>query len=778
MDFPTYALDTLAKGKCNIKLVSDGGFGKTTAFLEIYRRLVASPVYCDGKRLIPIYVPLSLCDTNTKSSILRYTVYNYTPFETSEATDTEAYISSFVNLLLDGEKSNSVYLFLLDAINENHFGQTLVGEINCLGAYKNTAVITSGRYDERGLENFKSVSLKPIDEKIVKAVAPSASDNMLKLLSNPFYLSRFKELVDSGRNIDSQNCGVFDFLSEYVEWTREKYVRANTTQTFGGLYSFGETVSVVIDELLTAICFEMCREHTLSVSRSDKRIKNNVLMLFLAKAHGGSKIRFVEDIYDTVFEKFYIPLGFFAKVDGGYRITHEIYRDFFAANHIYRSVKEETAVSSRYFRCSRGVMDMLAGALLKKPSFIDVSGEPTASGEELLRTLPDGAGGLAPFANRCFVFYNLVESLPNGSARKNTFCKSFENTCALVFRRLKARIAVSDEAPDVNIFELIRIYAEVLRRNKKYLESAEVCEYLKKICSVSDNLHAERYIHKARHNVAKCNLYRGFDLASAENSIILPETLGIYKEAADELYELCELGYAESRSQYAMLISYPDAVSARYIDACFEGVSVEKRRETAFFINIETVRREYKKDFDNTSFYYPLEQCASALLHNEISCLQDPQELEFATFEELVYGSEIKFGEYSESFEKSSFAAAKIMLDKLREKKSSKILDCLYAKLMLQSGTGERGFINSLLLSSDTESLSLFMYSAYNKALPEELEKVESALIRKSQLRAMDAFDAVYILKDIELVWRYLQKRREYSDEYIKAVNKMLEIKL
>mgnify|MGYP003318423968 CR=1 FL=1 len=143
MDFPTYALDTLAKGKCNIKLVSDGGFGKTTAFLEIYRRLVASPVYCDGKRLIPIYVPLSLCDTNTKNSILRYTIYNYTPFETSEATDTEAYISNFVNLLLDGEKSNSVYLFLLDAINENHFGQTLVGEINRLGAYKNTAVITA-----------------------------------------------------------------------------------------------------------------------------------------------------------------------------------------------------------------------------------------------------------------------------------------------------------------------------------------------------------------------------------------------------------------------------------------------------------------------------------------------------------------------------------------------------------------------------------------------------------------------------------------------------------
>ncbi len=778
MDFPTYALDILSKSKCNIKLVSDGGFGKTTAFLEIYRRALATPVYSEGKRLIPIYVPLSLCDTNTKNSILRYTVYNYTPFDTSDTTDTDAYIANLVSTLLNCDNSDSIYLFLLDAINENHFGQVLIGEMNQLGGYKNAAVITSGRYDEHGLDGFKTVLLKPIDEKIIKSIAPDADESMSKLLSNPFYLSRYKELTDGGRNIDTQNCGVFDFLREYVEWTREKYVRANATQTLGDLYSFKETVAIVLDELLPSICFEMCREHTLSVGQADKKIKNNVLLSFLNKAHGGAKIRFVEDIYDSVFEKFYVPLGFFAKADGGYRITHEIYRDYFAASHIYCSVKEETAVSSRYFRCSRGVMDMLAGALLQKPCFVDETGELTASDAELLAALPDGAEGLSTFANRCFVFYNLVESLPNGSARKNLFCKRFETTCSLVFRRLKARLAICSEKPDVNIFELIRIYAEVLRRNKKYRESSEVCEYLKEICSVSDNPHAERYIYKARHNVAKCNLYRAFDLASAENGEIVPETLEIYREAADELCKLCELGYAESRSQYAMLISYPDAVSARYIDACFDGVSVQKRREQAFFINIETVRREYKKDFDNTSFYYPLEQCASALLHNEISCLAEPAELEFFTFEELIYGSDIKFGEYSADFEKSSYAAAKIMLDKLRQKKSSRILDCLYAKLMLLDGSDERGFINSLLLSSDTQPLSLFMHSVYNNAAPAELDAVECALVKKAGLRAMDAFDAVYIKQDIELVWKALKNRREYSDEYIKAVNKMLKIKL
>ncbi len=51
MDFPTYALDILSKRKQKIKLVSDGGFGKTTAFLEIYRRALAKPRFCEEKRV-------------------------------------------------------------------------------------------------------------------------------------------------------------------------------------------------------------------------------------------------------------------------------------------------------------------------------------------------------------------------------------------------------------------------------------------------------------------------------------------------------------------------------------------------------------------------------------------------------------------------------------------------------------------------------------------------------------------------------------------------------
>ena len=317
---------------------------------------------------------------------------------------------------------------------------------------------------------------------------------------------------------------------------------------------------------------------------------------------------------------------------------------------------------------------------------------------------------------------------------------------------------------------------EVLRRNKKYGESAEVCEYLKSICAVSDNPHAERYIYKARHNVAKSNLYRAFDLASAEDGRIIPETLEIYKAAANELYELCGLGYAESRSQYAMLISYPDAVSKRYIDAIFEDKSIKTRREEAFFINIETARREYKKDFDNTSFYYPLQQCASALLHNEISCYAEPSELELMTFEELMYVSDVKFGEYAQDCEKASLAAVRIMLDKLREKKSSRILDCLYAKLLLLEGSDKHGLINTLLLSSDTEPLSVFMYSATNKAEPSELDALRHALIKKAALRAMDAFDAVYILKDVEFMWQALKGRHRYSDEYIRAVTQILDM--
>lgn len=776
MDFPTYALAALAKGKRNIKLVSDGGFGKTTAFLEIYRRLLAAPAFCENKRLIPIYIPLSLCDTGKKDAILRYAVYNYTPFDAADGNNSDAYIASFVNTLLDCDKSDCIYLFLLDAINENHFGQVLLGEIDRIAGYRNAAVIASGRYDERGLDSFVSVGLMPIDEKIIRAVAPDADGEMLKLLSNPFYLSRYRELTDGGRNLNTQSCNVYDFLSEYVDWTREKYVKANAAQTLGTGYLFADIAATVFDGLLPAICFEMCREHTLSIAVSDKRIKGSVLLDLLNSTRGGAKIRCAEDIYDSAFEKFYVPLGFFARVDGGYRITHEIYRDYFAASYIVNCVKEETAVSSRYFRCSRGVMDMLAGALIKKPCFINDKGEPTWDDSELLEALPDGDDGLAPFANRCFVFYNLVESLPNGSGRKSLFCKGFEKTCLMVYRRLKARLLLCSEKPDVNIFELIRIYAEVLRRNKKYGESAEVCEYLKSICAVSDNPHAERYIYKARHNVAKSNLYRAFDLASAEDGRIIPETLEIYKAAANELYELCGLGYAESRSQYAMLISYPDAVSKRYIDAIFEDKSIKIRREEAFFINIETARREYKKDFDNTSFYYPLQQCASALLHNEISCYAEPSELELMTFEELMYVSDVKFGEYAQDCEKASLAAVRIMLDKLREKKSSRILDCLYAKLLLLEGSDKHGLINTLLLSSDTEPLSVFMYSATNKAEPSELDALRHALIRKAALRAMDAFDAVYILKDVELMWQTLKGRRIYSDEYIRAVTQILDM--
>ena len=136
---------------------------------------------------------------------------------------------------------------------------------------------------------------------------------------------------------------------------------------------------------------------------------------------------------------------------------------------------------------------------------------------------------------------------------------------------------------------------------------------------------------------------------------------------------------------------------------------------------------------------------------------------------------------YCEEIEKGNIIVGeelKLMLDKLRQKKSSRILDCLYAKLMILENSDERDTVNSLLLSSDTEPLSLFMYSAYNKTDASALDAVRLALVQKSRLRAMDAFDAVYIKKDIEFMWNAMQKHRDYTESYRKAVSEILNMKL
>ncbi len=344
MDIVTKLLGLLNTQK-RICIYADGGYGKTTVMLEVYRSVLACPNHEDGKTLIPIYVPLADC-AKDDFAIRRYIIAKYIGND-SLKKETE-YYTEVEEKLFNSSASQYKYILLLDGINERYGEDFTMGEVSALARQPNVTVVVTTRNPETfSAEDpvWTMLELQPLRPNIVlqhceqKGIGPPD----IGLLNIPFFLSKYLEMGESNRKITTK----FSFLQEYICWSIQKQIKSNRA----AFVEYTDQAEIIVNEVLPEIAYRMVITNSMSVCTVDKdyaEIANNPdLSISLRK----------------IFKYFVLPLGLAVNTSGkNYRFSHQIYRDYFAASFIAGSDCDSVA-KKLASSLNKPCLDMLAEAL-------------------------------------------------------------------------------------------------------------------------------------------------------------------------------------------------------------------------------------------------------------------------------------------------------------------------------------------------------------------------------------------------------------------------------
>lgn len=122
MKFSEYIIDKLQNTAENLHvlLFGQGGVGKTYNLYELYEALLNSDIIQNGRKVIPVYVPLrqyeSRGNENSRIFIREYFWKNYYPNQRLE----EHTLDNLESLIFKAEECTYHFLFMCDGINEVH----------------------------------------------------------------------------------------------------------------------------------------------------------------------------------------------------------------------------------------------------------------------------------------------------------------------------------------------------------------------------------------------------------------------------------------------------------------------------------------------------------------------------------------------------------------------------------------------------------------------------------------------------------------------------------
>ena len=584
----------------NYVLLSDGGAGKSCSMLESYRRILAEKYFYKQKKVVPVFVMANhfyLYNSYVKENLgIRH--HNNTIRSCllrlcgDDVASTEENYYKLDNSILD--KFNLPYHFLIfvDGINECKNAAMLIEEIVQLAAFKNISLIVSSRNENSILKNngFFVIRVLPIDNDVISMLVSGMDGIDRELLSRPFYLSKYIELKQKGVANDYHPINAFDLINYYIKWSVNKQRVQWGDEAFEN--SFLRIVSYV--------CFELVRQSVFFISKDIWNLAYDAYSndYFFAT----SAISSVKDFRQSVVE-LAVSIGLFVKDEiysshqkNNYRISHEIYRDYFAATFITYCIESQSILKEPLFRCSHDTLSMLASSLDGSIDFTDKVGHLCVSDQRLLSTL-----GYTDYIEDTqftsfasiflYITYNLVESFSNGTTEKRVFCGDYLIVIKTVFEKIKALWLLEKINSNYIFLELVRIYSEILRRVSDYNESIGVSNFLIRMCTGRE----KDYQLGARHNIVKCRLYEAFDRAKQQDSHGVDQNLlKDYSNILIDLKELGEEGYSPSSNLYAMLLANPDPITGRYIDTIYANDTLENRRLSACIINWKMFTKKYK----------------------------------------------------------------------------------------------------------------------------------------------------------------------------------------
>ena len=784
-----YILGRIQNSADNIIINAEGGAGKTTAFIEIYRRLLKDEIYYNkDQRLIPIYIPLTACnvidnsekDISVNNALIRY-LYEYFDKTYKEYLDFEANVSK---MILNADECGFRYVFMLDAINENHNWRYLVTDILSLAKMKNVCVIVSSRSDISIFDSWHKISLKGIARGIVEEVVGEKGFDQKteEMLSIPFYISKYMALKGSDFDLKSDSINRYTLLSAYFDNLFNKLLENNSRVIIAKELSYEVILKLSKDCLLPLICFEIMRNHTMFFSTSDHEMLNRIVEKLKSNGVDDEIADFICGNMNNVIESFFVSTGIFVKLDEGrFKILHEIYRDFLAAKYIVKCVELRNEITDEQIKISKDTLKLIAYPILGAISFTGEDGEympgltENQKTEITIKAFFGNASSNketdAEYFNFTFVYYNMLEYFHNGLPEKAEFCRSTEGLVETIFENLKLYFEVNPTCK--KDYEQIRLYAEVLRRNRNFEGSINVSKELAEIAGdIGD------WKRTAEHNEAKCYIYKAFDLAK-NSSEFSEEAYMIYKKGLEILEAFSNEHYTLSSNLFAMLVAYPDPVSAPYMIRYIGDVNKQNLRVKGFFLNFNAAKSAYFRDKLDNSYNYPLKQCMIAMMNKDVSFVGNANKLKYQGIAGILKCADA-FTEYNESFFHNTLKVAEIIMNYLRANDYSFALECLYVKLMLLRGDEIGEEIMTLLHMSKKEIISSFIISLIEKDNNEyTISELVDKLKKRAEGRMPDSFDAVYIQADLKAIWEnFFCRGYKYSENYRKAVEEMLNCKL
>ena len=347
--FSEYIVELLRNGKHLVYVQGQGGVGKSTALLECYRKLLAE----SHLNIIPIFVPIEQC-SDDEFAIRRYVYTHY--FGGEIGTDVMA---AYMNLQRLFEADDDYrYVLLFDGWNEHFSAGKLVSEVDILSRYEKVSIVLTGREEVKDFLDWERVKLVPLSEEYVAQMVPDASEEVRKLLTIPFYLSRYME-----REMDVRILSAGTLLRQYVDYTVEKFRRAKTHAKIKDI-DLTEALTIVKSEWFPLLCLEIARQGRMDFSTRDIKLKERI-----------REIPTELDIdMGTVCRKLLVPMGFVTEIGmnrNRFKVVHEIYRDWFAATYLHQlllehAYTEEEIIEILSGHVSRDSMRFCADSFKKK----------------------------------------------------------------------------------------------------------------------------------------------------------------------------------------------------------------------------------------------------------------------------------------------------------------------------------------------------------------------------------------------------------------------------
>lgn len=312
----------------NIVLLGTGGNGKTMLTLACVRELLSQR---QRYHMVPIYVPVAECDGDTYA-LRRYFATHYLGDCAEYDGNEQALFAELEKTIFDNREHEQRYVFFLDGVNETYSSDKYNAEIMYLSLMKNVRIVYVSRSLQFPIDQCPEawclLSATGIPENVVENYVedPAAGDELIELLTLPFFLSKYVELKATENAPKATD--KYSFLGSYInEHLASRSQLWNSSLALEDpLITYKDVVDYVLEEWVPRLCAYLSYTHQGILFRADDEE---------LKEYNEAKYL---DIH-LILNKVLVPMGLvtqFAK--NLFKFTHETYFDYFVVRYFRREI--------------------------------------------------------------------------------------------------------------------------------------------------------------------------------------------------------------------------------------------------------------------------------------------------------------------------------------------------------------------------------------------------------------------------------------------------------